>query len=90
MANIANIRRLLENRAGRVVIFIAKLSAIKVKAPDTFAFAIEVAAKILFLTLVGKPAIVSVRLGAFCGSSVQLDFVGNRSNRHADPFRNFS
>ena len=88
--NIANIRRLLENRAGRVVIFIAKLSAIKVKAPDTFAIAVKVAAKILFLAFVGKPTVVSVGLGSFGGSSVQLDFVGNRGNRHADLFSNFS
>ena len=88
--NIANIRRLLENRAGGVVVLVAKLLAIIVKTPDTFAFAIKIAAKILFLTFVGKPTVVSVRLGSFGGSSVQLDFVGNRSNRHADPFRNFS
>jgi hypothetical protein len=78
--NIANIRRLLENRAGGVVVLVAKLSAIKVKAPNTFAFAVKVTAKILFLTFVGKPAVISVRLRSFGGSSVQLDFVGNRSN----------
>ena len=71
---IANIRRLLENRAGRVVVFVAKLSAIKVKAPDTFAFANKIAAKILFLTFVGKPTVVSVGLGSIGGSSVHPNF----------------
>ena len=87
--NIANIRRLLENRAGGVVVLVAKLSAIKVKAPDTFAFAVKVAAKILFLAFVGKPAVISVRLRSFGGSSVHPNFFRNRCSRYAYSTGNF-
>ena len=86
---IANIRRLLENRARGVVVLVAKFSAIKVKAPDTFAFAVKVAAKILFLAFVGKPAVISVRLRSFGVSSVHPNFFRNRSSRYTYSAGNF-
>ena len=89
IAHIANIRRLLENRAGRVVVLVAKFSAIKVKAPDTFAFAVKVAAKILFLTFIGKPAVIYVRFGSFCRSSIHPNFFRNRSSRYTYSAGNF-
>lgn len=88
-AHIANIRRLLENRAGGVVVLVAKLSAIKVKAPNTFAFAVKVAAKILFLAFVGKPAVISMRLRSFGRSSVHPNFFRNRCSRYAYSTGNF-
>ena len=75
VADITNIRRLLKNRAGRIVVLVAKFSAIKVKTPNTFALAVKVAAKISFLTLICKPTVVPVWLRSFGGSPVQLDFV---------------
>lgn len=86
---IANIRRLLENRARGVVVLVTKLLAIIVKTPDTFAFAIKIAAKILFLTFVGEPTVVSVRLRSFGGSSVHPNFFRNRSSRYTYSAGNF-